>query len=69
MAYKSEISQAFLYSMLAILVVGSNTGGNSIYWGQNSYEGTLAETCATGNYDFVNIAFLPTLGNGQGPSD
>ncbi|KAM7472249.1 hypothetical protein LguiA_010432 [Lonicera macranthoides] len=40
MAYKSEISQAFLYSMLAILVVGSNTGGNSIYWGQNSYEGT-----------------------------
>ncbi|KAI6669192.1 hypothetical protein NL676_004077 [Syzygium grande] len=35
--------------------------------GQNGNEGTLQETCATGNYDFVNIAFLPTFGNGQQP--
>ncbi|MBA0838030.1 hypothetical protein Goarm_010129, partial [Gossypium armourianum] len=42
-------------------------GDIAIYWGQNSDEGTLAETCATGNYDFVNLAFLPTFGNGQTP--
>ncbi|MBA0754715.1 hypothetical protein Gogos_021945 [Gossypium gossypioides] len=34
----------------------------------NGNEGTLAETCATGNYDFVNIAFLSTFGNGQTPT-
>ncbi|KAF2318502.1 hypothetical protein GH714_008397 [Hevea brasiliensis] len=39
----------------------------AIYWRQNGNEGTLAETCATGNSDFVNIAFLPTFGNGQTP--
>ncbi|KAJ7951212.1 acidic endochitinase-like [Quillaja saponaria] len=39
----------------------------AIYWGQNGNEGTLAETCATGNYEFVNLAFLPTFGNGQTP--
>ncbi|KAF2318504.1 hypothetical protein GH714_008401 [Hevea brasiliensis] len=33
----------------------------------NGNEGTLAETCATGNSDFVNMALLPTFGNGQTP--
>ncbi|GKV15948.1 hypothetical protein SLEP1_g26671 [Rubroshorea leprosula] len=42
-------------------------GKIAIYCGQNENEGTLAETCARGNYDFVNIAFLPTFGNGQTP--
>uniref|UniRef100_A0A7N2R3D9 chitinase n=1 Tax=Quercus lobata TaxID=97700 RepID=A0A7N2R3D9_QUELO len=37
--------------MLA-LAMGSNAGGIAIYWGQNGNEGTLAETCATGNYEF-----------------
>ncbi|KAK6150911.1 hypothetical protein DH2020_015843 [Rehmannia glutinosa] len=27
----------------------------------------VGETCATGNYHYVNIAFLPTFGNGQTP--
>ena len=49
------------------LAMGTNAGGIAIYWGQNGNEDTLAETCATGNYDFVNIAFLPTFGNGQTP--
>ncbi|XP_047339276.1 acidic endochitinase-like [Impatiens glandulifera] len=53
---------------LIILVIGCNAGGIAIYWGQNGYEGTLSETCATGNYDFVNIAFLATFGNGQAPT-
>ncbi|KAL0339016.1 UNVERIFIED_CONTAM: Acidic endochitinase [Sesamum angustifolium] len=45
----------------------SQAGKISIYWGQNGNEGTLADTCATGNYDFVNLAFLATFGNGQTP--
>ena len=48
-------------------MVGTNAGGIAIYWGQNGNEGTLAQTCATGQYAFVNIAFLPTFGNGQKP--
>ncbi|KAL4178670.1 hypothetical protein AMTRI_Chr13g83430 [Amborella trichopoda] len=53
--------------ILGALVVCSNGGKISIYWGQNGNEGTLAETCATGNYGFVNIAFLCTFGNGLTP--
>ncbi|KAK8521969.1 hypothetical protein V6N13_022032 [Hibiscus sabdariffa] len=58
---------AFFCSIILLLVVNVDAGGIAIYWGQNGNEGTLAETCATGNYDFVNIAFLPTFGNGQTP--
>ncbi|OAY81613.1 Acidic endochitinase [Ananas comosus] len=50
------------------LVVRSNAGRIAIYWGQNGNEGTLVDTCATGNYKYVNIAFLPTFGNGQTPT-
>ena len=57
----------FVLSVILILVVGTNAGGIAIYWGQNGYEVTLAQTCATGNYAFVNIAFLQTFGNGQKP--
>ncbi|KAM0876662.1 hypothetical protein ACQ4PT_036023 [Festuca glaucescens] len=64
---------ASLLQLLVVVAVAtaqilrSEDGGISIYWGQNSGEGTLAETCATGNYKFVNIAFLPVFGNGQMP--
>uniref|UniRef100_A0A6N2MH81 Uncharacterized protein n=1 Tax=Salix viminalis TaxID=40686 RepID=A0A6N2MH81_SALVM len=34
---------------------------------KNGNEGTLADTCATGNYQYVNLAFLTTFGNGQTP--
>ncbi|KAK8647932.1 hypothetical protein V6N13_121656 [Hibiscus sabdariffa] len=63
MAIKSAISLAFISSVILVLVAGDI----AIYWGQNGNEGTLAETCATGNYNFVNLAFLPTFGNGQTP--
>ncbi|CAI0442716.1 unnamed protein product [Linum tenue] len=54
--------------LAAVLVMGCEAGGGiSIYWGQNGNEGTLAETCATGNYHYVNIAFLSAFGNGQPP--
>ncbi|KAL4599915.1 hypothetical protein ACB092_11G161500 [Castanea dentata] len=57
----------FLLSVILVLVVGTNAGGISIYWGLNGNEDTLAQTCATGKYAFVNIAFLPTFGNGRNP--
>jgi len=54
-------------AVAALLIVGSHAGSISIYWGQNKGEGSLADTCATGNYKFVNIAFLAAFGNGQPP--
>lgn len=68
MAFQSLISvSTFLFLVILMLVTGSKAGKLVIYWGQNGNEGTLAETCATGNYDFVNIAFLPTFGGGRTP--
>ena len=67
MAFKSPISVALLCLVMLAWAMGSNAGGIAIYWGQNGNEGTLAETCATGNYDFVNIAFLSSFGNGLTP--
>ncbi|KAH1206850.1 Acidic endochitinase [Glycine max] len=45
----------------------SHAAGIAVYWGQNGGEGTLAEACNTRNYQYVNIAFLSTFGNGQTP--
>ncbi|CAI0442725.1 unnamed protein product [Linum tenue] len=46
----------------------SEAGSIAIYWGQNGGEAGLEETCATGDYRFVIVAFLPTFGNGQTPT-
>ncbi|KAG5001827.1 hypothetical protein JHK87_022899 [Glycine soja] len=67
MALKSPISVTFLCLVLLALANGSYAGKITTYWGQNGDEGTLAEACATGNYDYVIIAFLPTFGKGQTP--
>ncbi|KAJ7969853.1 acidic endochitinase-like [Quillaja saponaria] len=67
MASKSLISVALLSLVMLILALGSNAGGIAIYWVQNGNEGTLEETCASGNYKFVNMAFLSSFGNGQKP--
>ncbi|XP_041006032.1 hevamine-A-like [Juglans microcarpa x Juglans regia] len=69
MASNSAIALAFLtLSIILVQIVGTGAGRIAIYWGQNGNEGTLAQTCATGKYAFVNIAFLPTFGNGQKPT-
>ncbi|KAL3572067.1 hypothetical protein D5086_025971 [Populus alba] len=57
----------FLLLVILLLATGSNAGGITIYWGQNGNEGTLAETCATGLYEFVDIAFLSSFGSGRNP--
>ncbi|CAN6709466.1 unnamed protein product [Malus baccata var. baccata] len=68
MASKSTMSLALLSLVTLVLALGAKAGGIAIYWGQNGNEGTLAETCASGNYQFVNIAFLTTFGNGRTPA-
>ncbi|CAI9113536.1 OLC1v1014150C1 [Oldenlandia corymbosa var. corymbosa] len=52
---------------MAFLFTSIQGGEIVIYWGQNGNEGTLAETCATGNYDIVILAFLSTFGNKTTP--
>ena len=61
--------QLTIFSLLLIsLLFPSSHGGTiSIYWGQNGNEGSLADTCSSGNYGIVNVAFLSTFGNGQTP--
>ncbi|KAE8807820.1 Acidic endochitinase [Hordeum vulgare] len=67
MASRSSLLQLLVVAVAATQFLGSEAGGISIYWGQNGGEGTLAATCATGNYKFVNIAFLSSFGNDQPP--
>ncbi|KAK3428587.1 acidic endochitinase [Eucalyptus grandis] len=67
MASKSSASPVFLISIILALAVGINSGEIAVYWGQNGGEGSLADTCASGNYNIVNLAFLVVFGNGQAP--
>ncbi|KVI03034.1 Glycoside hydrolase, catalytic domain-containing protein [Cynara cardunculus var. scolymus] len=49
-------SQLSLFSMIVLLLtVGTSAGDIAIYWRQNDGDGTLAEMCSTGNYDYVNL--------------
>jgi len=65
MAAHKQSSFLLLSLLIISLCKSSQAAGIAIYWGQNSNEGSLADTCATGNYQYVNIAFLSTFGNGQ----
>lgn len=66
MACHREVLCACL--ILAHAASASGTAANiSVYWGQNGGEGSLAETCGTGRYAFVIIAFLSVFGGGRTP--
>ncbi|KAI9111450.1 hypothetical protein K1719_017140 [Acacia pycnantha] len=62
-----SISISVFCFILLTLANRSDAGSIAVYWGQNGNEGTLAEACATGNYEYLILAFLPTFGNGQTP--
>uniref|UniRef100_A0A7C8YRM6 chitinase n=1 Tax=Opuntia streptacantha TaxID=393608 RepID=A0A7C8YRM6_OPUST len=66
--FQPYIPPATIFISLLLLFTRSNAGSISIYWGQNGFEGTLNQTCATGRYQFVNVAFLNVFGSGQTPS-
>lgn len=68
MASQTQSSQPLISLLMLVLTGGAHAAGIAIYWGQNGGEGSLASTCATGNYAFVNIAFLSTFGNGRTPA-
>jgi chitinase len=55
------------FLLLVCFFRSSQAGGIAIYWGQNGNEGSLADTCATGLYEYVNIAFLIKFGHYQVP--
>ena len=68
MACKFSATFTLIFLVLVTTLIShSDAGTITIYWGQNGYEGSLAETCATSNYGIVNVAFLSTFGNGQTP--
>ncbi|KAG6409844.1 hypothetical protein SASPL_127886 [Salvia splendens] len=72
-----ESRREFLSSLLVVLLLQAllrtsargegRRGGIAVYWGQNGNEGSLADTCATGRFAYVNIAFLNKFGGGQTP--
>ncbi|KAL5568454.1 hypothetical protein UlMin_025029 [Ulmus minor] len=64
---KQAFIPLFSLVLISLNIFSSQAAGIAIYWGQNSNEGTLAETCNTDNYQFVNLAFLTTFGYGQTP--
>lgn len=61
-----KISIFFLLNFLG-MVCSSNAGDIVVYWGQGESEGTLKETCNSGLYKIVNIAFLAKFGGGRQP--
>ncbi|KAE8722681.1 Acidic endochitinase [Hibiscus syriacus] len=78
MATKSQLKPIFFSLVLVSALIAtsdaldigigtSNAGGIAVYWGQNGNEGTLAATCVTGRYAYVNLAFLNQFGNGSTP--
>nr|P36910.1 RecName: Full=Acidic endochitinase SE2; Flags: Precursor [Beta vulgaris]AAB28479.1 acidic class III chitinase SE2 [Beta vulgaris] len=63
------VSVLFLISLLIFASFESSHGSQIvIYWGQNGDEGSLADTCNSGNYGTVILAFVATFGNGQTPA-
>lgn len=65
----TKMAKILLLSFLLLLplIKPSSAAGIVVYWGQDGREGTLTETCSTGRYSYVNIAFLNNFGNGQTP--
>ncbi|CAO2171079.1 unnamed protein product [Urochloa humidicola] len=71
MSGKLQYSASLLLLLLAVssllAAAASNDVKIAVYWGQDASEGTLKDTCATGLYAYVNIAFLSTFGDGRAP--
>ncbi|KAM0918954.1 hypothetical protein ACQ4PT_008529 [Festuca glaucescens] len=66
---KSQALTPFLLagSLVVAFLATCQAGSIAVYWGQNDGEASLAETCVSGNYEFVILAFLPKFGKGQTP--
>ena len=67
MAGRALTSFLLTATILAALLATCHAGGIAIYWGQNDGEASLSDTCASGNYKFVILAFVYKFGKGQTP--
>ncbi|XP_028795742.1 acidic endochitinase-like [Neltuma alba] len=68
MASVQQIFLLFLpFLFISSFLSRSYAAGIATYWGQHGEEGSLADACNTGNYQFINIAFLSTFGGGRTP--
>ncbi|XP_027336471.1 acidic endochitinase-like [Abrus precatorius] len=67
MAHKALAPLALLSLLLSVLLHTSYAGNIAVYWGQKHDEGSLADACNSGNYNYVIIGFLATFGNNQTP--
>ncbi|KAI3829246.1 hypothetical protein L1987_03364 [Smallanthus sonchifolius] len=56
-----------VFTLTLALAPISKAGQLVVYWGQDEREGRLTDTCNTGKYGIVNIAFLSQFGKGQPP--
>ncbi|KAK3165145.1 hypothetical protein QOZ80_1AG0029480 [Eleusine coracana subsp. coracana] len=54
--------------LLVLAHVAAASVNISVYWGQNGDEGSLVETCRTGRYALVIIAFLSESANTRKPA-
>lgn len=68
MAKKAVATFSLLSLLVLSLVEFSQAGGIAIYWGQSGSETNLNQTCNSGLYKFVNIAFLNKFGSGRIPA-
>ncbi|KAI4999833.1 hypothetical protein ZWY2020_004422 [Hordeum vulgare] len=54
-------------ALAAAAAAAAESANIAVYWGQNATEGTLRDTCGTGLYAYVNLAFLSIFGAGRAP--
>ncbi|BBM99615.1 protein MpGH18.1 [Marchantia polymorpha subsp. ruderalis] len=68
--HSSARVRAWTMVVLVLASVSSQASAGLIasYWGQNGGEGTLADACASSNYDIIMLAFLYRFGNGLTPA-
>jgi chitinase len=67
MPVKLGILTTLFFTVSLLATAPDESVSIAIYWGQNANEGTLGETCGTGLYTYVNLAFLSTFGAGRAP--
>ncbi|GJN37188.1 hypothetical protein PR202_gb26116 [Eleusine coracana subsp. coracana] len=59
------ITFCVLYSFIGTATATGKTGKITVYWGQNTNEGSLRQTCETRLYSTVIISFLTDFGSGN----
>ncbi|KAJ1284873.1 hypothetical protein BS78_03G238500 [Paspalum vaginatum] len=70
MSSKLWLPVPLLWAMSVLAAAAASASDDvkiAVYWGQNTSEGSLSDTCSTGLYAYVNLAFLSSFGDGRAP--